>query len=114
MLAALFALGVMSIGWMALIAAFIAAEKLLPWKALANRGVALALVALAVGVAAAPNDVPGLTLPDSPQAARAMDAMGMEGEATNGGMSDQGGMSGDDSMNGGDGTGAGMDGGGMP
>jgi predicted metal-binding membrane protein len=93
LMAALFALGVMSIGWMALIAAFIAAEKLLPWKVLANRGVALALVALAVGVAAAPDDVPGLTLPDSPQAARAMDAMGMEGEATDDGMSEEGGMS---------------------
>ena len=31
LMAALFALGVMSIGWMALIAAFIAGEKLLPW-----------------------------------------------------------------------------------
>jgi predicted metal-binding membrane protein len=98
LMAALFALGVMSIGWMALIAAFIAAEKLLPWRALASRGVALALLALAVGVAAAPDHVPGLTLPDSPAAARAMDAMGMEGEATDDGMSEQGGMSGGGGM----------------
>ena len=36
-MAALFAVGVMSLGWMALIAAFIAAEKLLPWpRALAT------------------------------------------------------------------------------
>jgi len=31
LMAALFAVGIMSLGWMALIAAFIAAEKLLPW-----------------------------------------------------------------------------------
>ena len=31
LMAALFAVGVMSLGWMALIAAFIAGEKLLPW-----------------------------------------------------------------------------------
>jgi hypothetical protein len=35
------------------------------------------LVALAVAVAFAPGHVPGLTLPDSPQAAGAMRAMGM-------------------------------------
>jgi hypothetical protein len=77
LMAALFALGVMSIGWMALIAALIAIEKLLPWKAFANRGVALLLVALGIAVAFAPDRVPGLTLPDSPQAARAMQVMGM-------------------------------------
>ena len=32
LMAALFALGVMSIGWMAFIAALIALEKLLPWR----------------------------------------------------------------------------------
>jgi predicted metal-binding membrane protein len=78
LMAALFALGVMSLGWMALIAALIAAEKLLPWQAIANRGVALVLVALAIGVAAAPSDVPGLTVPGSPEAERAMDTMGMD------------------------------------
>jgi predicted metal-binding membrane protein len=81
LMAALFALGVMSIGWMALIAAFIALEKLLPWQAVANRTIAIALAVLAVAVAVAPKDVPGLTLPDSPEAARAMEAMGMEGPA---------------------------------
>jgi predicted metal-binding membrane protein len=84
LMAALFALGVMSIGWMALIAAFIALEKLLPWKAVANRGIAIALAVLAVAIAAAPEDVPGLTLPDSPEAARAMEAMGMEGSEASG------------------------------
>jgi predicted metal-binding membrane protein len=81
LMAALFALGVMSVGWMAFIAALIAIEKLLPWRALANRGVALLLVVLGIAVAFAPDRVPGLTLPDSPQAARAMQSMGMHGGA---------------------------------
>jgi predicted metal-binding membrane protein len=75
LMAALFALGVMSVGWMAFIAALIATEKLLPWKAVANRGIAVLLLALGLAVAFAPEDVPGLTLPDSPEAMRAMDAM---------------------------------------
>jgi len=82
LMAALFALGVMSVGWMALVAALIAIEKLLPWKAFANRGVALLLIALGVAVAFAPDRVPGLTLPGSPQAARAMQSMDMDGGAT--------------------------------
>ena len=43
LMAALFALGVMSVAWMALIGGLIAIEKLLPWKAPANRTVAIAL-----------------------------------------------------------------------
>jgi predicted metal-binding membrane protein len=76
LMAALFALGVMSVGWMVFIAALIAAEKLLPWKAHANRGIALLLAVLGVAVMLAPEDVPGLTLPDSAEAGQAMDAMG--------------------------------------
>jgi predicted metal-binding membrane protein len=82
LMAALFALGVMSIGWMVFIAALIATEKLLPWKAVANRGIAVLLLVLGIGVAFAPEDVPGLTLPDSPEAHGAMESMGMEGEST--------------------------------
>jgi predicted metal-binding membrane protein len=78
LMAALFALGVMSIGWMAFIAALIATEKLLPWKAVANRGIAVLLLALGLAVAISAEDVPGLVLPDSPEAMRAMEAMGME------------------------------------
>jgi predicted metal-binding membrane protein len=81
LMAALFAVGVMSIGWMVLVAALIALEKLLPWKAVANRSVAAVLIVLGLGVAFAPDQVPGLTLPDSPEAARAMDSMGMPGPA---------------------------------
>jgi hypothetical protein len=90
MMAALFALGVMSIGWMALIAALIAAEKLLPWRALATRGIAVVLAALAIAVAFAPEGVPGLTVPGSPEAHQAMEAMGMEPEAGAMGMEGEG------------------------
>jgi predicted metal-binding membrane protein len=78
LMAALFAFGVMSIGWMVFVAALIATEKLLPWKAVANRGIAILLIVLGLGVAFAPEDVPGLTLPDSSEASQAMDSMGME------------------------------------
>lgn len=75
LMAALFALGVMSLTWMIAIAGLIALEKLLPWTELANRLVAATLVALALGVALAPREVPGLTLPDSAQAMHAMSGM---------------------------------------
>ena len=75
LMAALLALGVMSIGWMALIAALIAIEKLLPWRAAASGVVTAGLVVLAIGVLASPEDVPGLTIPGS------MEAMHMEHDA---------------------------------
>src|SRR5215203_1232260 len=78
LMAALFALGVMSIGWMVLVAALIAIEKLLPWRLLANRGVAVVLIVLGLMVAFVSEDVPGLTLPDSPEAHGAMGQMGMD------------------------------------
>ncbi|MDI3211291.1 DUF2182 domain-containing protein [Arthrobacter sp. AL12] len=56
---ALFAIGVMSIGWMALVGAFIAGEKMLPWQRLANRSVAVALAAIALGVAVSPAAMSG-------------------------------------------------------
>jgi predicted metal-binding membrane protein len=85
LMAALFALGVMSVGWMAFIAALIATEKLLPWKAVANRGIAILLLVLGITVAFAPEDVPGLTLPGSAEAMGAMEAMEMEEGAMGGG-----------------------------
>jgi predicted metal-binding membrane protein len=63
LMAALFALGAMSIAWMAVVAALIAVEKLLPWRLAATAGVAVILGVLAVGVAASPANVPGLTVP---------------------------------------------------
>jgi predicted metal-binding membrane protein len=46
LMAALFALGVMSLTWMAVIAALIVAERLLPWRAPAAYGVAATLLTL--------------------------------------------------------------------
>lgn len=63
LMAALFALGMMSIGWMAVVGALIAVEKLLPWKQPAKGAVAVVLALLALGIALAPESVPGLTLP---------------------------------------------------
>jgi predicted metal-binding membrane protein len=60
-MAALFALGAMSLTWMAVLAALVAAERLLSRHA--RLAVVLVLVALGVGVAVAPADVPGLTVP---------------------------------------------------
>jgi predicted metal-binding membrane protein len=78
LMAALFALGVMSIGWMAFIAALIAVEKLLPWRELANRGIAVLLLVLGFSIAFVPESVPGLTVPGSAEAVQAMKAMGMQ------------------------------------
>ena len=64
LMACLIALGVMSVGWMAFVAALIALEKLLPWKRVANRAIAVLLIVLGVGVAFSPQRVPGLTLPN--------------------------------------------------
>jgi predicted metal-binding membrane protein len=80
LMAALFALGVMSIGWMALVAVLIAAERILPRPALATAIAAAVLAALGIAVAIAPEDVPGLTVPGSAEAMEAMEAMGMEAE----------------------------------
>jgi predicted metal-binding membrane protein len=90
LMAALFALGVMSLTWMIVIAGLIGAEKLLPNKVLANRSVAIALVILGLGVAFAPHHVPGLTVPGSAAATPAMQRMGMHGGSM-GGMSMHGG-----------------------
>jgi predicted metal-binding membrane protein len=46
-MATLFALGLMSIAWMAAIAGLIAAEKLLPWDKAPSRGIAAVLAVLA-------------------------------------------------------------------
>jgi predicted metal-binding membrane protein len=63
LMASLFALGVMSLVWMAFVAALIAAEKLVPWGRLATWGTAAILLALAVFLVAAPHALPGLTIP---------------------------------------------------
>jgi predicted metal-binding membrane protein len=72
LMASLFALGVMSLVWMAFVAALIALEKTLPWGRAATYGVAVVLLALGVAVIAAPDAVPGLTIPSGMD-----EAMGM-------------------------------------
>jgi predicted metal-binding membrane protein len=62
LMGSLFALGVMSLIWMAVVAALIAAERILPRPA--RVAVALALVALGVWIALAPGGVPALTVPE--------------------------------------------------
>jgi predicted metal-binding membrane protein len=95
LMAALFALGVMSLGWMALIAVLIAVEKLLPRRDLANRAVALVLLALGITLATSPASVPGLTIPGSPKAMRAMERMdgGSRGSMGSGSTGSAGGES---------------------
>ncbi|MGA9371284.1 MAG: DUF2182 domain-containing protein [Solirubrobacterales bacterium] len=81
LMAALFALGVMSITWMVVIAALIVLEKVLPWRERAEAVTVVVLLALAAGVAFFPGQVPGLTTPDSPAAMRAMDSMSMHDDS---------------------------------
>jgi predicted metal-binding membrane protein len=59
----LFALGVMSIGWTALVAGLVALEKILPWRRVATGATSALLAALGVLILVAPELVPGLTLP---------------------------------------------------
>ena len=63
LMASLFALGVMSVAWMAFVAALIALEKMLPWRCLATYGTAAILVTLGILLVAVPDAVPGLTIP---------------------------------------------------
>jgi predicted metal-binding membrane protein len=65
LMAALFALGVMSIAWMAFVAGLVALEKLVPARRLATYGTAVVLLALGVVLVVAPDLVPGLTVPGS-------------------------------------------------
>jgi predicted metal-binding membrane protein len=65
LMAALFALGVMSIAWMAVVSALIAAEKLLPWRRGVTWGTAALLLLLAVLLVSAPDVIPGFTIPGS-------------------------------------------------
>jgi predicted metal-binding membrane protein len=63
LMVALFALGLMSLTWMALVSAAVAAEKLLPWPRITVHSVGLLLAVLGFGVAVMPSNVPGLTVP---------------------------------------------------
>jgi predicted metal-binding membrane protein len=63
LMASLFALGVMSVAWMAFVAGLIAVEKLLPWRRVATYGVAALLLALGLLLLVAPDSLAGLTIP---------------------------------------------------
>jgi len=63
LMAALFAIGVMNIAWMVVVAAVVAIEKLLPRADVAVAGTAVILCALGTALAFAPGWVPGLTVP---------------------------------------------------
>ena len=61
---ALFALGIMSVFWMAVAAVVILVEKLLPGGETFARVLAVALVALGAWIAVSPRSTPGLHQPD--------------------------------------------------
>jgi predicted metal-binding membrane protein len=63
LMASLFALGVMSLVWMAFVAGVIAFEKLIPSRRLATYGTVAVLLALGVLMLAAPDAIPALTIP---------------------------------------------------
>ena len=63
LMASLFALGVMSIIWMALVAGLIAIEKTLPWRRTATYGTAALLLIMGVLILISPHAVPWLTVP---------------------------------------------------
>jgi predicted metal-binding membrane protein len=63
LMASLFALGVMSVTWMAVVAGLIALEKLIPWRRVATYGTATVLVVLGVLMLVAPDALPGLNVP---------------------------------------------------
>jgi predicted metal-binding membrane protein len=75
LMASLFALGVMSIAWMAFIAGLIAAEKTLPWGRAVTYGTAAILLVLGVLLIAAPDVIPGLTIPGDDGSMTKMDGM---------------------------------------
>jgi len=79
LMAALFALGVMSLTWMAIIAGLVALEKLGPWERRAKIATAGILAVLALAILAVPHDVPGLVVPSSPGAMHTMRTMGGAG-----------------------------------
>lgn len=60
----LFALGMMSLVWMAVVAAVIVAEKITPFGEHLSRAFAVAFVLFGIWVALAPGSVPGLTEPE--------------------------------------------------
>jgi predicted metal-binding membrane protein len=75
LMAAMFALGVMSLQWMAVVAGLIALEKTLPWRRAVVWGTTLVLLGLAAAVIVAPSSVPGLVVPSGMHGGGGMGAM---------------------------------------
>jgi predicted metal-binding membrane protein len=67
LMASLFALGVMSVAWMAFVAGLIAVEKTMPWRRVATYGTAVLLFTLGVLLVAAPDAIPALSVPGTDQ-----------------------------------------------
>ena len=65
LMASLFALGVMSVPWMAVVAGLIAIEKTLPWRRVVTYGTAALLLLLGILMLTAPHSLPALTIPSS-------------------------------------------------
>jgi predicted metal-binding membrane protein len=63
LMASLFALGIMSLAWMVVVAGLITIEKTIPWRQVATYGTALVLLALGVLLLADPSAIPLLTIP---------------------------------------------------
>jgi predicted metal-binding membrane protein len=64
LMASLFALGVMSVSWMAFVAAIIAVEKTVPWhRRIVTYATASVLLVLGILVLAVPDALPALTIP---------------------------------------------------
>jgi predicted metal-binding membrane protein len=75
-MAALFALGVMSLTWMGLIAVLVALEKIGPWGRGARLATAGVLIVLATAILLLPHDVPGFIVPGSPSMPHMAKTMG--------------------------------------
>jgi predicted metal-binding membrane protein len=69
LMASLFALGIMSVVWMAFVAGVIAVEKTVPWRRVATYGTAAVLLVLGLLLLLAPDAIPALTVPDAGQMA---------------------------------------------
>jgi predicted metal-binding membrane protein len=65
LMASFFALGIMSVIWMAIVAGLIAIEKTLPWRRVATYGTAAVLLALGILLFTTPGAIPGLTIPSN-------------------------------------------------
>jgi predicted metal-binding membrane protein len=65
LMASLFALGIMSVVWMAFVAGLVAFEKTVPWRRIAVYGTAAVLLGLGVLLLGMPDAIPGLTIPGS-------------------------------------------------